>query len=100
MSDCDRRKVATIRSGHDLLKMICALRDERQITHETMDDITELADGHTSKLLAPFPTKNLGLKSLGAFLGLFNLELEAYERADRPAPELEQRKRPKRRALV
>ena len=60
-----------IRSMQEMVAAFRACRDEREITHETVDDIAGWQSGYSSKLLAPTPIKNLGWMSLGAALGAF-----------------------------
>jgi hypothetical protein len=60
-----------IRSMTDFLTALRATRDERQLTHETIDEITGLPSGYCGKLLAPEPIKNLGWLSFGLVLNAF-----------------------------
>jgi hypothetical protein len=55
----------------DFLTALRATRDELQVTHETIDEITGLPSGYSGKLLAPEPIKNLGWLSFGLVLGAF-----------------------------
>jgi hypothetical protein len=51
-----------------LLDLLRHRRDELDVPHLTIDAIAGLADGHTSKLLAPNATKGLGYISLPCLL--------------------------------
>jgi hypothetical protein len=60
-----------IRSMADFLTALRITRDERQLTHETIDEIAGLPSGYCGKLLAPEPIKNLGWLSFGLVLNAF-----------------------------
>jgi hypothetical protein len=55
----------------DFLTALRITRDERQLTHETIDEIAGLPSGYCGKLLAPEPIKNLGWLSFGLVLNAF-----------------------------
>lgn len=70
---------APIRSMPELIQ---ALRDrarELQLTHETIDAVSGLQSGYTSKLLAPKPIKNLGPMSFESILGALGLAVVVVE---------------------
>lgn len=90
-----------IRSQAELLDAIRARRDELNISHETIDDISGLPKGYTSKLLANPPMKNLGHKSLGDLMGALGMALVAVpdpEQIARVEKRWVKRKRPQRLA--
>lgn len=92
-----------IRSQAELLDAIRARRDELNISHETIDDISGLPKGYTSKLLANPPMKNLGHKSLGDLMGALGMALVAVpdpEQIARVEKRWVKRKRPQRLAPV
>ena len=94
------------RSKADLVEILRQRRDELDISHETIDALTGLAEGYTSKLLAPKPIKNLGPMSFGAILGALALGVAAVlivedpEQARRMAARWQKRKRPPVRRLL
>jgi hypothetical protein len=63
--------VIEIRSMLDLVSAFRFCRDERQLTHETIDAIAGFPSGYAGKLLAPEPIKNLGWMSFGLALNVF-----------------------------
>jgi hypothetical protein len=64
---------APIRSMSELVQALRDRRDALNISHETIDSISGLQSGYTSKLLAPKPIKNLGPMSFGSILGALGL---------------------------
>jgi hypothetical protein len=89
-----------VRSRDEFVQLIRDRRTELQITLETLNAVTGLADGLCSKLLAPNPTKRMGPISLKALLGALALgivEVKVIEdpaQAKRMAPRWTKRKRP------
>ncbi|KRR22637.1 hypothetical protein CQ14_30995 [Bradyrhizobium lablabi] len=89
-----------VRSRDEFVQLIRDRRDELQLTMETLDAVTGLADGLCSKLLAPNPTKGMGAISLKALLGALALGIaevriiEDPAQAKRMAPRWTKRKRP------
>ncbi|WGR91851.1 hypothetical protein MTX26_15935 [Bradyrhizobium sp. ISRA443] len=85
----------------ELVQLLRERRNELDITHETIDDISGLQSGYTGKLLSPVPIKQLGAVSLGAMLGALALKIvrielvEDPEQADRMRPRWTPRKRPR-----
>jgi hypothetical protein len=71
-----------IRSMEDLLAALRARRDELELTHERLDDISGLPSGYFGKLLAPVPIKNLGWMSLGLALDSLGVALVLTENPD------------------
>ena len=83
-----------IRNYSDLLQALRDRRDELQVTHEIIDAVTGLAQGHTGKLLAVPPFKRLGRLSLEYLLGGLALKLtlsEDAEQLERVRPMLQKR---------
>jgi hypothetical protein len=70
---------APIRSMPELLNALRARRDELELTHETIDAISGLQPGYTSKLLAPKPIKNLGPLSFESLLGALGIGIVVVE---------------------
>jgi hypothetical protein len=88
-----------IRSMADFLTALRITRDERQLTHETIDEITGLPSGYCGKLLAPEPIKNLGWLSFGLVLNAFGkmlLLVDDPEQIRRIEHRWTQRERPSR----
>lgn len=52
---------------------------ELQITHLTLDEISGMQSGYSSKLLAPIPKKNLGPMSFEVMLGALGLAVVVVE---------------------
>ena len=57
---------------------------ELRVSHLSVDHACDLADGHTSKLMAPSPTKNFGPGTLDKFLDRLGLVLIVAVDPDRP----------------
>lgn len=70
---------APIRSMPELIQALRARRDELQLTHETIDAVSGLQPGYTSKLLAPKPIKNLGPMSFEMLLGALGVAVVVVE---------------------
>lgn len=70
---------APIRSMPELLDALRARRDALNVSHETIDAISGLQSGYTSKLLAPKPIKNLGPITMGPLLGALGLAIVVVE---------------------
>lgn len=90
---------APIRDYPDLVQALRSRRDALNISHETIDSISGLQPGYTSKLLAPKPIKNLGPMSLGSLLGALGLKLvavEDMEQTERVSARWQKRKRPQK----
>lgn len=60
---------ATLRSMADLVQALRDARDDRGVTHESLDAISGLPPGYVSKLLAPNPIRHVGYQSLGDLMG-------------------------------
>jgi hypothetical protein len=97
--DARTRWSAPIRSMEELVAAFRACRDERQLTHETIDAIAGWPQGYCGKLMCDPPIKNLGWSSLGLGLGAFGKMLlmvddeeqirrvqSRWTRRERPAP--------------
>jgi hypothetical protein len=98
--------VAICHDFNQLLEAIRARRDALLITHHTIDALSGLPDGYTSKLLCDPPMKHLGSISLGLVLGVLGLRL-VVEIDDEALAKIESRLtrrkrpiRPKRQAAV
>lgn len=95
--------MTAIRSMPELIQ---ALRDrarELQLTHETIDAVSGLQSGYTSKLLAPKPIKNLGPMSFESILGALGLAVvvvEDPEQVARVSKQWTKRERPLRKQLA
>src|SRR6476646_10708215 len=74
--------VQMIRGMEDLLAALRARRDQLQLTHERLDDISGLPSGYIGKLLAPVPIKNLGWLSFGLALDALGVALVMVENPD------------------
>jgi len=48
---------------------------ELGITHQTLDEVSRVASGHSSKLLADPPIRGIGPMSLGPILGALGLRM-------------------------
>lgn len=68
-----------IRSMPELIDALRSRAHELQITHETIDAVSGLQSGYTSKLFAPVPIKNLGPISFSAILGALGLAVVVVE---------------------
>ena len=94
---------APIRSMPELLDALRARRDALNISHETLDSISGLQSGYTSKLLAPKPIKNLGPITMGPLLGALGLQIlvvEDQEQVSKVQGRWIKRKRPQRLLLL
>lgn len=96
--DLDLRQMAIIVRGMpDMVASFRVCRDERQLTHETIDDIAGFQSGYCSKLLAPEPIRNLGWLSFGDFLGAVGkmlLLVDDHEQIERVKDRWTPRERP------
>lgn len=63
----------------ELLAALRHRRDELDVTHAVLDDISGLQSGYVSKLLAPRPIKHLGPVSMPALLGALAVGLVLVE---------------------
>ena len=68
-----------IHSMEELLAALRARRDQLQLTHERLDDLSGLPSGYIGKLLAPVPIKNLGWLSFGLVLDSMGCALVLVE---------------------
>jgi hypothetical protein len=75
----DAKPIAVIRDYASLIEAIRAPVAELQITHETVDHVSGIQSGYTSKLLCRPPMKPLGAISLGCVLGALGMQLIAVE---------------------
>jgi hypothetical protein len=71
-----------IRSMPELIDAIRARRDELNLSHETIDSISGMPNGYTSKLLAPKPIRGFGYESFGAVLGALGLAVTVMPDAE------------------
>jgi hypothetical protein len=63
----------------ELLAALRARRDELQLTHERIDDISGLPSGYFGKLMTQPPIKNLGWLSFGLCLDALGVALVMVE---------------------
>jgi hypothetical protein len=63
----------------ELLAALRARRDELQLTHERVDDISGLPSGYFGKLMTQPPIKNLGWLSFGLCLDALGVALVMVE---------------------
>lgn len=67
--------LAVVADYGELIAALRARRDLLRLNHETIDAVSGLQAGYTSKLMADPPMKSLGLVSLGPMLGALGLRL-------------------------
>lgn len=70
------------RGYRDLIKVLRAVFEEKQISRDTVDEKCGLPERHSSKLLTDPPLKNFGPTSLTLILGRCGLELWIVQRPD------------------
>lgn len=88
-----------IRTMPEILDVMRAKRDLLNISHETIDTISGVQPGYTSKILAPVPLKGVGYQSLGDLLGALAIgfvAVEDTEQRERVQSRWQKRKRPQR----
>jgi hypothetical protein len=73
------RPLATVRDYAGLIEALRSRADQLDVSGETLDHVTGLADGYCRKLLAPSLVRMLGRTSLGALLGALGLVLVVAE---------------------
>jgi hypothetical protein len=76
------RILAVVYEYADLLNALRNRRDELQVSHTTIDDVSGLSSGYSSKVLCDPPIKGLGPVSLGPMLGVLGIKIllvEDYE---------------------
>jgi hypothetical protein len=83
----------TVTTHDELVEMLRARRDELEITHEVIDDITGWASGYASKVLSPEPLRNIGERALSLLLKTLALGIAKVEFVE--DPELAARMRPR-----
>ncbi len=77
MTDSRSPRVLAVATDYaSLLDIFRARAAELGITRTEIDEIGGLASGHAGKLLAPRPTKGLGMRSLCLMLGALALRLQ------------------------
>jgi hypothetical protein len=89
------RELGRISSYEDLCRVLRTRCDEFDISFTTLDEAAGLADGHSSKLLAPRSSLTMGRTSLGALLralGIALIAVEDPEAVSRALPRLHKRK--------
>lgn len=67
--------LAVVADYGELIAALRARRDLLRLNHETIDAVSGLQAGYTSKLMADPPMKSLGLVSLGPMLGALGLAI-------------------------
>lgn len=75
----EERRIAICTSYVELMDAIRARADELGVTRETLDAVSGLQAGYSSKLLAPVPIRSLGPTSLGPMLGALGLAIVVVE---------------------
>lgn len=73
------KHLAVIREYEELRQALCARRDQLNVTHGTLDELSGLQAGYVSKVLAPKPIKHLGPTSLGPLMGALGVTLLMVE---------------------
>jgi hypothetical protein len=73
-----------VESRDELRALICERRDALDLAHTTIDAISGVPDGYTSKVLAPDPVRNFGPTSLAAILGALALRIVRVEIVEDP----------------
>jgi hypothetical protein len=68
-----------IRSMPELIEALRKRKEELQLTNMTIDHVSGMQPGYTSKLLAPKPIKNLGPVSFEAILATLGLCVQVVE---------------------
>jgi len=71
--------LGTVRDYGDLVAVIRARMIELDVTLATVDHVAGLPANYASKLLAPNPSKRLGIMAFGALLGAIGIKLVAIE---------------------
>lgn len=81
------------RGYRDLVRVLRAVYEEKQISRDTVDEQCGLPERHTSSLLTDPPLKNFGPTSLTLLLQRSGLELWIVQRPDSPIDTWPKRKR-------
>src|SRR5579863_4379400 len=78
------RQLGEVMDYQSLLEVMRARADQLQLSRGSDDNaaLAGLGDRYLSRLLAPNPTRKLGMKTMGAVLGLLQMKLIAVEDAD------------------
>jgi len=79
LADALPRVLASVTDYAELLAALRKRAAQLGITRVEIDEIAGLSPGHSSKLLAAEPTKNLGLKSLALLLGALAVRIALIE---------------------
>jgi hypothetical protein len=90
------KELATVQSYGELITALRARADELKISRITIDSVTGLPGGYSSKLLASVPIRTLGRASFGPMLqalGLRLIVIEDPESLERFADQRDQRER-------
>lgn len=83
-----------IRDMEGILEVMRAKRDALNISHETIDNISGLPSGYTSKVLAPEPQRGVGYQSLGDLMGALAIgfiPVDDHEQIERVKSRLKKR---------
>jgi hypothetical protein len=79
------RQIALVRDYDGLIQALRARADELRLSRQSLDEISGLQSGYSSKLLAPVPIKTLGQVSFGPALGAMGLAIVVIEDAEQLA---------------
>lgn len=74
--------LARVRNYDDLQAAMRARAEQLNISRIEIDRRGKMPEGHAAKLLAPHPSRYLGVKSMAKLLDALGLELLAVERSD------------------
>lgn len=88
------------RGYRDLIAVLRAVYEEKQISRDTVDEQCGLPERHASRLLTDPPLKNFGPTSLTLLLQRSGLELWVVQRADSPIDTWPKRKRRSAEAIA
>jgi hypothetical protein len=81
-TNTELRVLAEISSYDDLHNALRRRSDELQVSRTQLDAATGLQSGYVAKLLAPVPTKRVGIQSLGPLLIVLGVKLVMVEDLD------------------
>jgi hypothetical protein len=79
------KPLAIVRSYRELMAVLRVRAEEMSISGATLESAAGMPAGYTPKLLADNPIKSLGPKTLGALLGILQLELAVRPRCSSDA---------------
>jgi hypothetical protein len=79
------RIIATVRDYNDLIAAFRARKAELGLADKVVDELGDLTNGHTDKILGPRRAKNLSAFTLGIFMDIFGVDFLMVENADKLA---------------